>query len=134
MDKEEDDTIALLQAGSTDPEKLDDLIDKAWSDAIANSEDRAKIGAILGLTEQEVKKAPPPFRVKVGKAGLTGAELIIIFATAFAVAYVKQLGTEGGTVAAKVTVRQAKEVWRLLKERMLRSEPEALGSEVDESD
>jgi hypothetical protein len=123
-------TVAFHRAGSTDPDKLDQLIERAWSEAKENPIDRAKIEKILGLTEQELDDVPSPFRVKVESAGLTGAEIIIMLATAFATAYAKEIGS----AAAKSSLQLAKKLWPLIKDRIVDLDPEAIGSEVDQSD
>jgi hypothetical protein len=126
----EDQNIASHQAGSTDPDQLDGLIGAAWSEAITNPADRARIAALLGVSDQQLERMPPPYHVEVTKAGLTGAEILIVMATAFATAYAKELGTSAG----KATVRKLQELWPLIKDLILNSEPEALGSELGQND
>jgi hypothetical protein len=133
VEKAENRLVARHLAGSTDPEQLDDKVAKAWSSALNDPQDGAKVAAILGLNQQDLQDVPPPFKTEVRKAGLTGAEIVVVFAGAFAVAYAKKLGTAAGNAAAEFTLEQARRLWPILKRWMFRSETEVLGDELDAS-
>jgi hypothetical protein len=121
--------VARYQAGSTDPSELDAAISQAWSDALADENDRAKIQETL--SPLGLAGAQSPFATRVSGSGLTGAEILIIFAASFAGSYAKELGETAGKAAADLTIEKARKLWSIIRKRMLVAEPEVLGSELD---
>jgi hypothetical protein len=124
MSDEDDDIAGRYSSGSLDDvDDLNRLIERAWQEVIRDPSDLAEIARDLNVPASELASAKPPVVAKTGKSGFTGAEFIIIFATAFATAILKEAGTAVG-----------KKVWRILYRRMNRIDPEALGREVDSTD
>ena len=128
------DEVAIHKAGSTDPDDLDELIRSAWLSAVDDPADRAQLAGLLGLTADQLKTAPAPFRAELRKSGLTGAEIVILFAAAFVNAYGEKLGKAAGTAAADFTIEKARAIWPIVKRWMFRSDTEVLGHEIDKSD
>jgi hypothetical protein len=120
--------VGCFRAGTVDDEDLNRLIANAWSDAIADPTDGPEIASILGVPRQNLRMIPPPLAVKVRSGGITGAEMVLVLAGAFAGAYAKELGCELGKSAGKATIKLVRAIWdKLLVRRIRSAEAEALG-------
>ena len=126
--KDDNLVVGCFRAGTADDENLNRLIAEAWSGAIADPADGAEIASILGVAKENLRTVPPPLTAEVRSGGITGAEMVLVFAGAFAGAYAKELGCDLGKSAGKATIRLVRTIWdKVLARRIRSAEPEALG-------
>jgi hypothetical protein len=81
--------IGCFRAGAIDDEELSRLVADAWAEAIVDPVDAAEIASILDIAKEKLRIFPPPIVVEVRSGGITGAEIALVFAGAFAGAYAR---------------------------------------------
>jgi hypothetical protein len=130
MDQRNDLVVGYFSAGAIDDAGLNRLIARAWTEAVLDPVDSASIASILGVPPDRLRDAPPPVVAEVLQAGITGAEMVLLFAAAFAGAFAKDLGSAAGKSASAATMKLVRKVWeRVLWRRIRAADPEALGEE-----
>jgi hypothetical protein len=135
MSDENEIIVGRYEAGTVDqPKELDELIERVWIEAVEDQQESARIAAILGIPATRLRSVPTPVRTKIAKAGLTGAEVEIALVGAFVIAVAKEIGKVAGQTAGRFTVEEAKKLWVILRRRLRKSEPEALGEESTPDD
>jgi hypothetical protein len=123
--------IGHFRAGAIDDEKLNRLIAGAWRDAIVDPVDGAEIATILGVARERLSADRSPITAEISAGGITGAEMVLLFAGAFAGAFAKEFGSEVGKGTGKATIRLIRKIWdKTLSRRIRFADPEALGEEV----
>lgn len=103
----EGEIIARSAAGRADEEQLGVLISEAWHTALSEPGEKAEIAALLGVKEDELDPARPPFRAEIAEAGLTGGEVLIALALGFAGGFTKDMAGAAG----RATAQKLRELW-----------------------
>lgn len=94
-------------AGTADDDKLNELIENAWRDLLAQQKAREEIADLLGCDSAALDPKLVPFRASVEAGGLTGAEIGIAFAGGFGAGLAKEFGG----AAAKALTSVVKRLW-----------------------
>ena len=97
-DDSSSDALIKYRAGNADADELDAAIAKAWRDALSDPDERAKIARLLA---EALDPEQPPFKAETGSSGMTGAEILILLAGAFAVAFAKDMAGAAGKNSAQ---------------------------------
>jgi hypothetical protein len=101
QESDQSDQIAKHAAGKADENELIARIGDAWRKVLGDPKERAAVAASLQVDEDKLSPDLPPFIAKVSGSGLTGGEVIIVFATAFTVAFAKDMGSAAGKAFAE---------------------------------
>jgi hypothetical protein len=91
--------VATHEVGKANEQDLNTRIEDAWRKALLK--DKSGVATALQVDEDKLDPDVPPFKARVSGSGLTGAEVAIVFATAFIAAFAKDMGTAAGKAAAK---------------------------------
>ncbi len=130
MEKRRDEAELRVRGGTADPKNLDQLLAKAWQDALADRGDGVRISEILELSVPKLKDGPAPLHAVVRTAGTFGAEIAIQFAQDFLTAYGDTIATATGAGAGSLTILQIKRLWPIVRRWLAKEHPEAVGQDV----
>lgn len=132
MSKHGEIVLARHAAGAIDrAAELNALVAGAWSELLADEADAQRVASEWAVTVGDLRRVPSPIVARVSASGLTGAEILIAFTDAFLIGAAVEVGKRSGAASAKVASDAAKQTWRILRRRVMKIAPDALGPEAE---
>jgi hypothetical protein len=108
MSEVENFIVENSEGGDLDEHELNQLIGKAWAEAIEDPETRAGIAAEFGLSADQLVGAGSPYRARVTQSGFIGAGVAIFLAGMVAEKLLERVIDRGIDAAEAAAVK----VWK----------------------